>query len=115
MEPATLSHDAAQASARVLEGAVALAKAEARLAMSELSQTLARAAIAAGILWAASAATSVAIALLCLSPLLAASWDARLVVLSIVLSACLGGALGAVGVWRMRAVLTKKEKSNAEG
>lgn len=115
MEPVALSHDAAQAAARVLEGAVTLAKAEARLAMSELSQSLARAAIAAGILWAASAATFVAIALICVSPLLAASWDAGRVVLSIALSACLGGALGAVGVWRMRAVFAKKEKSNAEG
>lgn len=114
MEPAARSHDVAQASERVLEGAVALAKAETRLAVIELSAKLARATMAAAILGVAGLATSMAMMLLCVSPLLVASWDARRVLLSMALSACIGGVLGTVGVRRMRAAFAQAKTGPKE-
>jgi Putative Actinobacterial Holin-X, holin superfamily III len=107
MRGAIVNEDAAGASTRVLEGAITLCKAEVHLAISELLALLQRAAVPAGLLWAAGSATQVAIALVCMSPLLVTIWDAPIVLSMIVLSVGIAVVLGVVGARRMRAALTR--------
>jgi hypothetical protein len=109
MQTAIVNDDAAGASARVLEGAITLCKAEVRLAMSELRAVLQRAAIPAGLLWIAASAIYVAIALICMSPLLVTIYSAPVVLSTIVLSVGIGVVLGVVGARRMRTALTLSE------
>lgn len=109
MRGAIVNEDAAGASELVLEGAITLCKAEVYLAMSELRAVLQRAAVPAGLLWTAASAAQVAIALICLSPLLVRIWDAPIVLSMIVLSVGIAVVLGVVGVRRMGAALTRPE------
>ena len=99
--------DAARASGRVVEGAITLAKAEVRLALTELRVLFQKAAIAAGLLWTAVFVAHVAIALVCVSPLLVTIWDAPIVLLTIALSVGIGVVLGVVGALRMRAAFNR--------
>jgi hypothetical protein len=106
MSPALANDDATLATERVLEGVVALGKAELRLAGSELRAWLEKAFFrvffAAGLLWLAACVTQVAIALICVSPLLLTFWSVPMVLLSTLLSTGVGVLLAILGVSRMR-------------
>lgn len=105
MSQALADDDATLATERVLEGVVALGKAELRLLVSELRSRFEKALFAAGVLWLAAGVTQVAIALICVSPLLFGTWSPLLVLLSIFGSTAVGALLGFLGISRLRAAL----------
>jgi hypothetical protein len=107
MSPALPEDDATLATERVLEGVVALGKAELKLAVSELRAWLGKALFAAGLLWLAACVTQVAIALICVSPLLLTFWPAPIVLLSTLVSMGVGVLLALLGMSRMRAAFRR--------
>lgn len=111
---ATVDDDAAHASARVLDAAITLAKAEGQLVLSGLRLGLERALVAAGLLWAAASAAHLAIALICVSPLLLPVYGPALVIVSVGLSLGMGVGLGALGVRRVQ-TFTRPEKPTKSG
>jgi len=110
MQSPIIDDDAAHASARVVEGAVNLAKAEIHLAKAELHQAVGRAktigqkaAVAGALLWIAMSIAQVALAVICLSPLLISVWEIPVVAASLALSIGLSTVFGVLGAYRMKA------------
>lgn len=113
MEPATLGQATTQASARVLEGTLALARAEARLALCSFRAILGGVVIAAAVLCGGGVATAVAVVLVCVSPLLATIWGAPLVLLSIGVSLSIGVVLAALGMRRLQTAISLPQAQTA--
>jgi hypothetical protein len=111
MSQALADDDATLVTERVLEGVVALGKAEIRLAVSELRVRFEKALFAGALLWLAACVTQVAIALICVSPLLFGVWSPAIVLSSIFVSTVVGVLFGFLGMSRMRAAFRTAPKS----
>jgi uncharacterized membrane protein YiaA len=92
-----------------------LVSAEARLALSEFREVLAKVAIAAGILWFSANVLIIAVALVCVSPFLATIWDAPRILMAIALPVGVGGVLAALGFRQMQAALARSETPRRPG
>jgi hypothetical protein len=111
MQTPIIDDDAARATARVVEGAITLAKAEIHLAWSEARAIAKEAIVAGALLWLSASVAEVAIGLICMMPLLLTIWDPPLVLLTIALSLTSTVVLGVIGARRMRAAFARPEES----
>lgn len=111
MPTTALDQQTGSASTQVADAVVELTRAELRLGLSYAKRAVKGAAATTALIWVAVWVAHLAIALICITPLLAWFRPWPMVIAAIAPAVCLSIVLGVIAFWRGKALLASRKQS----